>query len=320
MSTWSADSHVVEAVDVLREHFPRCWRHAAPRLISTSSQGDALSMDGMSLVLPISEILGTGPMSWSAVPRASWDAEERVAYQRRVAVAGELIFPTLGLFIDQHPDREYRNAYVEAYNSWLMDSWCGSSGLSMVALLGAHDTPTQRSAAVAGAADAGFAGVLLPSEPPRGSWGAPEYIDLFSALAEARLLACFHVFSRPVRPSVSRRAGAVFAAAHEAMDLFSEFVLGKVLVTTPGLRVVVGEGETWWLPIWVEKLEERGFDLTPARRALRVTTDQIPEDGSEFTIYSSDFPHSSGGLEEAVRVDGSPSFGDGRFLDLQGTL
>jgi len=285
----SADSHLVEPPEMYVKYAARSWRTLAPQRSRAGAQGDVYTVDGLSLVLPISEILGGAARSWEDVPSAAWQRHARLDRQDTSGVDAELLFPTLGLFLCQHPDREYYDAFAWAYNRWLAEEWSGSERLGLVAMLGAHGEPRSWSKAVTFAGAHRMRGLLLPSEPSDGRWSDATYDSLFREMGAAGLVACFHAFSRPLRRGASRRSQAVFAAAHEAMDVLTELVVGGTLDRVQDLRVLFGEGETWWLGEWVRRMREMGCGEAMDR--VRVTGSAWPDHGGEISLWADDYPH-----------------------------
>ena len=51
--------------------------------------------------------------------RGGWDPTERLADQDKDGVAAEIIYPTVGMLICNHPDLDYKKACFDAYNRWL---------------------------------------------------------------------------------------------------------------------------------------------------------------------------------------------------------
>lgn len=313
----SADGHLVEPPAALVERVDPAWRQVSPRLVPLPEGGDAYVIDGIGLTLPIREILGCASgAGWDAIPTAAWDPASRLEHQRTAGLTGELLFPTLGLLLSQHPDPRYRSRFAAAYNRWLEDYWLGRPELKALAMAERIDSPEARKTTVQEAHRAGFAGLVLPAEPPDGAWGDSAYRGLFAELAEAGLLACFHAFMRPIRRGTSRRAAAIFAASQQAMDLFSEVALSGLIAETEGLKIIFGEGETWWLPTWLERMAEASVDLVALERGLRVTTDEMPGQAAGFALFASDFPHGAGSDPPSSL---SPSaFTDGSFWWSQG--
>jgi hypothetical protein len=309
----SADGHLVEPPDALAERVDLGWRDIAPRLVRLADGGDAYVIDGIGLTLPIHEILGCpNGAGWEAVPDAAWDPASRLEYQKTAGLSGELLFPTIGLLLSQHPDPRYRSRFAAAYNRWLEDCWLGRPELAALAMAEQIDSPEARRTIVREADRAGFAGLVLPAEPPDGAWGDSKYRSLFAEMAEAGLLACFHAFMRPIHRGTSRRAAAVFAASHQAMDLFSEVALSGLVAETKGLKILFGEGETWWLPTWLKRMAEASADLVALEHCLRVTTDEVPRHATGFALFASDFPHGAGN-DLPPNSSGPSTFTDGSF-------
>ena len=57
--------------------------------------------------------------------RGGWDPEARLADQDRDGVAAEVIYPTVGMVLCNHPDLDYKQACFDAYNRWIAE-YCGA--------------------------------------------------------------------------------------------------------------------------------------------------------------------------------------------------
>jgi len=295
----------------------RRWRSVAPRNASSKTLGDVLICDGMSLVLPLHEILGGDPCRITEIPHAAYQPAARLTLLAASELAAELLFPTLGLFLEQHPDREYFHEFAWAYNRWLTSEWTGVAGLYPMIMLGGRDSARDKRAAITFATEHHMRGILLPSAPLTGCWASAEHGRFFSDAAEAGLLIAFHAFSRPVRPGVLRAAAAVFTAAHEAMDAVSELVLGGVLDAHRDLRVLFGEGQSWWIGEWLRRVTgttEPG-ELPAWSNQIRVTDSTYPSVGGNLISWANDYPHGCGGGESyrIERLDVPDSYYDGAF-------
>ena len=53
--------------------------------------------------------------------RGGWDPEARLADQERDGIAAEVIYPTVGMMLCNHPDFDYKKACFDAYNRWIAE-------------------------------------------------------------------------------------------------------------------------------------------------------------------------------------------------------
>ena len=53
--------------------------------------------------------------------RGGWDPDARLADQDRDGVAAEVLYPTVGMMLCNHPDFDYKHACFDAYNLWIAE-------------------------------------------------------------------------------------------------------------------------------------------------------------------------------------------------------
>ena len=64
-------------------------------------------------------------MRFEELHRGGWDPDARMEDQRRDGVAAEIIYPTVGMVLCNHPDYDYKKACFDAYNRWIAE-YCGA--------------------------------------------------------------------------------------------------------------------------------------------------------------------------------------------------
>ena len=62
-----------------------------------------------------------GGAKFEDLHRSGWDPKNRLADQDKDGVAAEIIYPTVGMMICNHPDFDYKKACFDAYNRWLQE-------------------------------------------------------------------------------------------------------------------------------------------------------------------------------------------------------
>ena len=68
--------------------------------------------------------LSTRGAKFNDLHRGGWDPAARAADQDRDGVGAEIIYPSVGMVLCNHPDPVYKRACFDAYNRWLQE-FCG---------------------------------------------------------------------------------------------------------------------------------------------------------------------------------------------------
>ena len=126
----SSDSHVFEPPDLWTTRIDRAFRDRAPRLRRVDGV-DQLVVDDQ-FVSGIGLISNAGarfdaPETISSaarfedVPRGGYDPEQHLGDMRQDGVAGEVLYPSQGLFYFKVADSALMSAIFRAYNDWLAE-------------------------------------------------------------------------------------------------------------------------------------------------------------------------------------------------------
>jgi len=126
----SADSHITEPPNTYVDYIDPTFRDRAPRIQELEGVGDAFVIEGMATPVPLGLLaaagkdpkdITTGGVAFKDLWRSGWDPKYRLADQDRDGVAAELIYPTVGMLLCNHPDFDFKKACFEAYNRWLAE-------------------------------------------------------------------------------------------------------------------------------------------------------------------------------------------------------
>jgi len=124
----SADSHITEPPNCYVDHIDPAWRDKAPHVVHKEGMGDIYVVDGMKTPVPMGLIAAAGidpkdirigGARFDDLHRSGWDPTERLADQDKDGVAAEVIYPSVGMLLCNHPDSNYKKACFDAYNRWL---------------------------------------------------------------------------------------------------------------------------------------------------------------------------------------------------------
>ncbi len=130
----SADSHVTEPPDTYAARIDHKYKDIAPKMVRHDTLGDVFMIHGMPRPLPMGLLAAAGKpaeqiriagVRFDEMHRGGWDPEARIADQNRDGVFAEVIYPTVGMLLCNHPDFDYKKACFDAYNLWIAEYCAG---------------------------------------------------------------------------------------------------------------------------------------------------------------------------------------------------
>lgn len=263
----SADSHVTEPPDCYSAFIDPKFRDIAPKLIWDEKRGDTFVVDGMKQPIPMGLVaaagksadqLTIGGVKFEDLHKGGWDAKARVADQETDGVAGEIIYPTVGMLLCNHPDSAYRKACFDAYNRWL-EGFVGGApdrlfGIGQTALV---DVPSAI-ADLHAIKKAGFVGVMMQGDPPEHDFDHPMYDPLWSAAVELDLPVSFHILTsreHGITKARGPRINGFQSIIRGNQDILGTFIYGGVFDRHPGLKVVCVEADAGWAPHFMYRMD-----------------------------------------------------------------
>ena len=60
-------------------------------------------------------------VGWDELHPGGWDARARIEEQDRDGVTAEILYPSVGMLLCNHPDAAYKKACFDAYNGWITE-------------------------------------------------------------------------------------------------------------------------------------------------------------------------------------------------------
>src|SRR5260370_12691992 len=199
----SADSHVVEPLDLGVQRLPTNLRERAPRIAE---------VDGEMRLL----VEGMGPRrrggggNTAAEQRdrereesqhfrsGGWDPDQRVVDLDEDGVWGEVLWPTIALFGFMIPDPELRWASGRAYNDWLAETFARQSSRFAGAAMIAVQEIVSAVAEIERVAGLGLRSVMLPMNAPDGQpYNSSAYDPIWAAAQGHGMPVSFHAATAP---------------------------------------------------------------------------------------------------------------------------
>jgi len=336
----SSDSHVFEPPDLWTTRIDAAFRDRAPRMERIDG-ADQLVVDNR-VLSGIGLISNAGarfeaPETISAtarfedVHRGGYDPDQHLRDMRLDGVAGEVLYPSQGLFYFKIPDSALMSAIFRAYNEWLAE-FCRTdpARLKGIAMVNVDDV-AEGVREVERAARMGFAGAMITEYPLEDHrYDLPKYEPFWSAAEALDLPLSLHTATRrqgKIRGAGERtlrdatsRATKAFGPATSMCDM----ILSGVLERHPKLRVAIVEFELAWVPhiltsmdyAYRERTEEaiyrfrdgmrpsdffhRNFSLSFQEDAIGIRLRDVI--GVDNMMWGSDYPHSESTFPQSRKI------------------
>jgi predicted TIM-barrel fold metal-dependent hydrolase len=321
----SADSHVIEPADVWTSRIDRRFLDRAPRVVKQAGnrQGDFFVAEGLR-PFPVAgfAVAGVDPKEFGSAMAAgypgvrpsAWNPMLRIADQERDGVAGEVLYPSLGMRLYQLEDGALRAASFCAYNDWLADYCAGApkrlAGVAMISL----DDVGDGVAELARVANKGLRGAMIwGAPPPERPYHDRAYDSFWAAAQDLGLPLSLHILTE-------RRGGSDFTSVmkgypalhHSVERSLADLIFGGVLERYPRLRLVSVENDIGWIAHFIQRmdhsyekyryLEADAIPNPPSFYFHRQVSATFQDDrvgvvtrgfiGVGSLMWASDFPHS----------------------------
>lgn len=313
----SADSHVLEPATLWQERLPPGLRDRGPRVEARAGR-DYLVVEGV----PPRRLGATG----EPARLGGTDLDERRADLARDGVRAEVIYPTVGLFVDLVPDPELQMACARVYNDWCAELFHREPETFLPAALVPLRDVELAVGELERVAGLGYRTVMIPTTPPSGArYNDPVYDKLWAAASAHRMPVSLHVGTGALPQAERGPGGAVVNYAKVgllAAETLCYLVAGGALDRFPELHVVFVESGGGWLGYCCERMDEAyrehaafvepRLSVPPSelvRRQCHVTlgADRSPLLNRELTgveplMWASDYPHPEGTFPESRAV------------------
>jgi predicted TIM-barrel fold metal-dependent hydrolase len=261
----SADSHVTEPPSLFDDYLDPSFRDRAPRLVEIGAErGQFFAVDGMKAPYPLgpSSAAGKRPeevkikgVRFSDLHVSGWNSSMRLADQDKDGVAAEVLYPSLGMFLCNHPDLGFKKAVFDAYNRWLAD-YCSVAPHRLIGLgQTAVRTPDEAVRDLESIKALGLRGVTMPGAPGVSDYDDPIYDQLWQASIDLELPLSFHILTtRSEKPRGPKLAGFL-SIVRGVQDIMGMLVLSGAFDRNPMLRIVCAEADAGWVPHYMYRMD-----------------------------------------------------------------
>jgi predicted TIM-barrel fold metal-dependent hydrolase len=268
----SADSHVTEPGDAYIDRIDPAFRDRAPRLIDHEQLGAVMLIDNGQSMVPLWLVAGAGrpaeqlgfkgKHAFEELWPGGYDPAARLEEQDVDGVLAEVIYPSVGMVLCNHPDREYQHACYEAYNRWIAE-FCAHAperliGVGQTALR----TPEEGVADLEAMHALGLRGVMVPGNPATEyDYDDPRYGPFWDACVDLGIPPSFHILTARDSGSLlgsgvrGPRINAFMSVIRANQDIMGMLVFGGVFERHPRLRVVCVEADAGWVPHFAYRMD-----------------------------------------------------------------
>jgi predicted TIM-barrel fold metal-dependent hydrolase len=337
----SSDSHVFEPPDLWTRRIDAAFRDRAPRLQRVGDADHVVIEDGQTIA-GIGLISNAGARfeapetisdhgRFEDVHSGGYDPAQHLQDMRLDGVAGEVLYPSQGLFYFKVADSQLMSAIFRTYNDWLAE-FCSTAperlkGIAMINL----DDVQEGIQELERTARRGLVGAMISEYPPEERrYDRAEYEPFWAAAQALAMPLSLHTATRrqginsgmaqrTIRDA-SRRATKAFLPATSLCDM----LFAGVFERYPRLKVGVVEFELSWVPYLLssmdytyrERHEEATYrfknGLLPSDLFHRQVFLSFQEDavgirlrdiiGVDNMMWGSDYPHSESTFPRSRQV------------------
>jgi predicted TIM-barrel fold metal-dependent hydrolase len=284
----SADSHITEPPNTYVDRIEPRFRDRAPRIVRDKERGDLFVIEGLAKPIPMGLVAAAGKPAESLtmfgarfeeLHRGGWDPHARLADQDRDGVAAEILYPTVGMMLCNHPDFEYKHACFEAYNAWIGEYASAHPGRLLGIGQTAMRSPDDGVRDLERIKALGLRGVMMPGNPAVSDYDDPIYDPFWEAAVELRMPLSFHILTSSSDNFKTRgpKLNAFMSIIRGNQDLIGLFIFGGVFERHPKLRMVCVEADAGWAPHFMYRM-----DHAYARHRYWLTGSTITRRPSEY--------------------------------------
>src|ERR671922_822115 len=268
----SSDSHVFEPPNLWQTRIDRAFRDRAPR-IERIDGGDYVVVEADQILSGIGLISNAGarfeaPETISAqgrfedVHRGGYDPEQHLKDMALDGGAGEVLYPSQGLFYFKLADTALMSAIFRTYNDWIAEFCrtdpCRLKGIAMINLDDIQDGIKE----LERAARLGLAGAMITEYPlEHRRYDQPEYEPFWAAAQALHMPLSLHTATRrqgkirgagdkTLRDATSRATKAFLPALSMCDMIFS-----GVFERHPRLILAIVEFELSWAPHLLDTMD-----------------------------------------------------------------
>ena len=357
----SADDHVIEPAHVWQDRMPSKHKELAPKIV-IAPQGEMTLNDGVWLEtpgtgdkmaawwhfenkryqikqmvacpgIPPEEVTMEG-VTYDDIAPGCYDPIARLADMDINHVEASLCFPNYprfcGQLFSEADDLELGLLCVQAYNDWMIDEWCGSSGGRLIPLcivpLWDAELAAKEISRVAEKGCRAVAWSELPAWLGRPGLHGDFWDPFLKACEETQTVICMHIGSGTKTVQTSPEAPTVVTAnlivCNSAASMIDWIFSGK-FEQFPNLKLLYAESQIGWIPYFIERADdtwrthqwaqgEKRIPKPPSHYYKKhvyscffkdtVGIDLLDRIGEDNVLFETDYPHQDGTFPNTLAI------------------
>ena len=357
----SADDHVIEPAHVWQDRMPSKHKELAPKIV-IAPQGEMTLNDGVWLEtpgtgdkmaawwhfenkryqikqmvacpgIPPEEVTMEG-VTYDDIAPGCYDPIARLADMDINHVEASLCFPNYprfcGQLFSEADDLDLGLLCVQAYNDWMIDEWCGSSGGRLIPLcivpLWDAELAAKEIYRVAEKGCRAVAWSELPAWLGRPGLHGDFWDPFLKACEETQTVICMHIGSGTKTVQTSPEAPTVVTAnlivCNSAASMIDWIFSGK-FEQFPNLKLLYAESQIGWIPYFIERADdtwrthqwaqgEKRIPKPPSHYYKRhvyscffkdtVGIDLLDRIGEDNVLFETDYPHQDGTFPNTLAI------------------
>ena len=357
----SADDHVIEPAHVWQDRMPSKHKELAPKIV-IAPQGEMTLNDGVWLEtpgtgdkmaawwhfenkryqikqmvacpgIPPEEVTMEG-VTYDDIAPGCYDPIARLADMDINHVEASLCFPNYprfcGQLFSEADDLELGLLCVQAYNDWMIDEWCGSSGGRLIPLcivpLWDAELAAKEIYRVAKKGCRAVAWSELPAWLGRPGLHGDFWDPFLKACEETQTVICMHIGSGTKTVQTSPEAPTVVTAnlivCNSAASMIDWIFYGK-FDQFPNLKLLYAESQIGWIPYFIERADdtwrthqwaqgEKRIPKPPSHYYKKhvyscffkdtVGIDLLDRIGEDNVLFETDYPHQDGTFPNTLAI------------------
>ena len=262
----SADSHITEPPGTYIDRIDSKFKDGAPKMVRDEKMGDMFVIKDLERPIPMGLVAAAGKdakelatfgVKFDEMHRGGWDPDARLADQDRDGVYAEVIYPTVGMLLCNHPDFDYKKACFDAYNLWIAE-YCDRHpdrliGLGQTAMRsveeGIEDLRKMK--------EMGLKGVMMPGNPKLEDYDSAIYDPFYEAAIDMKMPLSFHILTSSGDNFKTRgpKINGFMSIIRGCQDIIGTFIFGGVFERFPKLKVVCVEADAGWVPHYMYRMD-----------------------------------------------------------------
>lgn len=296
----SADSHICETEDCFRDIDP-AYEHRRPRAVYDEKRGALLEIADLGVKVPMGIISTAGrtpeqfarPVHWHELHPAGHEPQARLAIQDEEGIVAEVLYPSLGMVLCNHPDIDFKAACFAAYNRWL-GTFCAAAPHRLIGIpIISMRSPDEACQELRAAHALGFRGVMLPGDPAVEDYDHACYNAFWETCVALDIPVSFHILT--TKDGILERVRGSklvhqIVTVRGLQNIIMMMILGGVFDRHPRLQVVCVESDAGWVPHFKFRMDHA---YERHRHHLRAETlGQMPSyyfDNNIFVTFQDDY-------------------------------